>query len=95
MIEPAKHEQQIALIDLTVRSINYVQNHIQDDKLCKILLDKESILPEIAAATDCPYWVKKPTKEQYLAVCNNFWWCTNNKAKGIWGKIPYVQDMTN
>ncbi len=83
-------------IDLTVQTINYTINHIQDDKLCKILLDKENILPKIAAATDRQYWVEKPTKEQYLAVCNNFWWCTNNIAKGLWRKeIPYVQDMTN
>ena len=73
------------------QSVNYALQHIQDDKLCKILLDKESILPEIKAATDCQYWVKEPTKEQYIAVCNNFWWCTNNIAKGLWREeIPYV-----
>ena len=83
-------------IDLTVQSVDYALQHIQDDKLCKILLDKESILPKIKAATDCQYWVKEPTKEQYIAVCNNFWWCTNNIAKGLWREeIPYVQDMTN
>lgn len=83
-------------IDLTVQSVNYALQHIQDDKLCKILLDKENILPEIEPATDCQYWVKKPAKEQYLAVCNEFWWCTNNIAKGLWREeIPYVQDMTN
>ena len=83
-------------IDLTVQSVNYALQHIQDDKLCRILLDKEAILPEIEAATDCQYWVKKPVKEQYLAVCNEFWWCTNNIAKGLWREeIPYVQDMTN
>lgn len=83
-------------IDLTVQSVKYAQNHIQDDKLCRILLDKEKILPEIEAATDCQYWVKKPAEEQYLAVCNEFWWCTNNIAKGLWREeILYVQDMTN
>lgn len=83
-------------IDLTVQSVDYALQHIQDDKLCKILLDKESILPEIEAATDCQYWVKEPTEEQYFAVCNNFWWCSNNIAKGLWREeIPYVQDMTN
>ena len=83
-------------IDLTVQSVNYALHHIQDDKLCRILLDKDNILPETEAATDCQYWVKKPAKEQYLATCNEFWWCTNNIAKGLWRKeIPYVQDMTN
>lgn len=83
-------------IDLMVQSVNYARNHIKDDKLCRILLDKENILPEMEDATDCQYWVKKPTKEQYLAACNEFWWCTNNIAKGLWREeIPYVQDMTN
>lgn len=55
-------------IDLTVQSINHALQRIQDDKLCKILLDKENILPQIETATDCQYWVKKPTKE-HMAVC--------------------------
>lgn len=83
-------------IDLTIQSVKCALQRIEEDKLCKILLDKESILPKIEAATDRQYWVKKPTKEQYLAACNEFWWCTNNIAKGLWRKeIPYVQDMTN
>lgn len=83
-------------IDLTIQSVKCALQRIEEDKLCKILLDKESILPGIEAATDRQYWVKKPTKEQYLAACNEFWWCTNNIAKGLWRKeIPYVQDMTN
>lgn len=83
-------------IDLTVQTVSYALNHIRDDNLCRILLDKENTLPEIPAATDRQYWVKKPTEEQYRAVCNNFWWCTNNIAKGLWRKeILYVQDMTN
>lgn len=83
-------------IDLTIQSVGCALQRIKEDKLCKILLDKEHILPEIEAATDRQYWVKKPTKEQYLAACNEFWWCTNNIAKGLWRKeIPYVQDMTS
>lgn len=83
-------------IDLTVQSISYARQHIGDDKLCKILLDKENILPQIEPATDRDRWVAKPTEEQFLATCNEFWWCTNNIAKGLWRKeMPYVQDMTN
>ncbi len=83
-------------IDLTVQSTEYALCAIKDDKLCKILLDKESILPPIEPATDRDYWVTKPTREQFLATCNEFWWCTNNIAKGLWREeMPYVQDMTN
>lgn len=83
-------------MDLTVKSVDSALQNIKEDRLCKILLDKENILPEMGAATDCQYWVKKPSKEQYLAACNEFWWCTNNIAKGLWREeILYVQDMTN
>lgn len=47
-------------------------------------------------ASDQDHWVKKPTKMQYLACCNEFWWCSNNLAKGLWREeIPYVQEMAN
>lgn len=83
-------------VDLTVQTVSYALQHIKDDKLCRILLDKEKILPWTGPATDSGYWVTKPSKEQFLATCNEFWWCTNNIAKGLWrAEMPYVQDMTN
>lgn len=83
-------------VDLTVQTIQYAKEHIFDDKLCKILLDKESVLPEIPESTDADYYVKKPTEAQFDACTNEFWWCSNNLAKGLWREeIPYVQDMTN
>jgi len=67
---------------------------VLDDKLCKILLDKKGILPELPPPTDEDYHVKKPSEAQYEACANEFWWCLNNVAKGLWREeIPYVQDM--
>lgn len=83
-------------VDLTVQSVQYAREHIGDDRLCRILLDKEGILPEIPEATDTDYHVKKPSEVQFKACCNEFWWCTNNLAKGLWREeMPYVQDMAN
>lgn len=83
-------------IDLHVESIEHARQHIGDDKLCKVLLDKDHILPAIPEATDEDYRVKRPSREQYLCTCNEFWWCLNNVAKGLWRReIPYVQDMLN
>ncbi len=83
-------------IDLHVESAAHALEHIHDDKLCKILLDKEHILPDIPEATDVDYHVKKPSEAQFRACINEFWWCSNNLAKGLWRKeIPYVQDMAN
>lgn len=83
-------------IDLHVESITHAIDHIRDDKLCKILLDKDNILPPIPEATDIDYHVKKPSESQFRACANEFWWCSNNLAKGLWREeIPYVQDMAN
>ncbi len=83
-------------IDLTVQSAQFALEHIHDDKLCQILLDKETLLPEIPKSTDEDYYVKKPTDAQFQACANEFWWCSNNIAKGLWREeMPYVQDMTN
>ena len=83
-------------LDLHVVTPEYAKKDVLADKLCQILLDKNNILPPIPTATDEDRHIKKPTEAEYLAVCNEFWWCTNNLAKGLWRKeIPYVQDMTN
>ncbi len=83
-------------VDLHVESVEHAKAHIRDDKLCRIFLDKEKILPEIPEATDEDYYVKKPSEEQFKACSNEFWWCSNNLAKGLWREeMPYVQDMAN
>lgn len=83
-------------VDLTVQTLSYAREHIADDKLCRVLLDKDNVLPAIGESTDRERYVKRPTEEQFLSCCNEFWWCSNNIAKGLWREeITYVQDMTN
>jgi len=66
------------------------------DKLTIVLLDKDNILPKCPYPTDEDYWIKKPTKEQYYAYCNNFWWCLQNVAKSIArDELPYGMWMYN
>ena len=79
-------------IDLHIEPLE--KTNILEDKLCKILLNKKGVLPEIPAPTDEDYHVKRPSEAQYEACVNEFWWCLNNVAKGLWREeIPYVQDM--
>lgn len=81
-------------LDLHVQSIPYAQQAIRMDRLCKILLDKDGLLPAMPAPTDADFWVKKSDSALFAAVCNEFWWCLNNVAKGLWREeIPYVQEM--
>lgn len=85
-------------IDLGMEIIeNAINNFSNDyDKLTIILLDKDNILPKCPPPTDSDYWIKKPTKEEYYAHCNNFWWCLNNVGKSIArDELPYVMWMYN
>ena len=81
-------------LDLHVQTVDYTLENIEKDRLCQILLDKDGILPVMPEATDADFYVRRPEEPQFLACCNEFWWCLNNVAKGLWRKeIPYVQDM--
>ncbi len=81
-------------IDLTVKSIEHAKENVLEDSLCIVLLDKDGILPPIPEASDETHRVRKPAEEEYASVCNEFWWCLNNVAKGLArGEVTYVQDM--
>lgn len=81
-------------VDLHVQSIPFSEKHILEDKLCLVLLDKDNILPEIPPSTDEDYHVKRPSEADFQCDCNNFWWCLNNVAKGLFREeVPYVMDM--
>lgn len=83
-------------VDLTVKTLDCAREDVLADRLCKILLDKAQVLPDIPESTDEDHWVKAPAEAQFQAVCNEFWWCTNNLVKGLWREeITYVQDMSN
>lgn len=83
-------------IDLTVQTIEYAKDNILKDRLCIVLLDKDGCLPPIGSASDRDHWVKKPDEKRFGCVCNEFWWCLNNAAKGLWRNEPtYVLDMLN
>ncbi len=78
-------------LNLHVCTLEYVKNNLE---LYKTLVDKDNLLPEKQMLSDEKYWVKQPSQEQFHYTCNEFWWCLNNVAKGLWREeIPYVLDM--
>ncbi len=83
-------------LDLHVCTLAYALKEINEEGLYKILLDKDNSLPVNTEETDKYYWVKRPTEAQFLDTCNEYWWCLNNVAKGLWREeIPYVMDILN
>lgn len=81
-------------IDLHIEPKETMLDTYGDDKLTVPLLDKDGILPELQRPTDADYHVKKPTEAEYDGCCNDFWWCMQNVAKGIWrDELPYSKSM--
>lgn len=67
---------------------------VLEDSLCQILVDKDQIIPLLPQPNDNLYWVKKPSKELFNFVVNEFWWCLTNVGKGlIREELPYVKGM--
>ncbi|WP_100372352.1 aminoglycoside 6-adenylyltransferase [Bacillus sp. FJAT-45037] len=81
-------------IDLRIQTIQAMLEDYGEDSLTTPLLDKDDILPSIPSPSDINYHVKKPTKGQYDSCTNNFWWCLQNVAKGMWrDELPYAKLM--
>ncbi len=80
-------------LDLHVFTMEGVRKELTREKLYKVLLDKDQAIPAPTANASF-YWVKKPDQEQFRFAANEFWWCLNNVAKGLWREeLPYVMDM--
>lgn len=80
-------------LDLHVKTLENALNSLE---LYKTLVDKDNSMTRKQVLSDERYWVKKPVLDQFSCTCNEFWWCLNNVAKGLWrNEIPYVMDMIN
>lgn len=81
-------------IDLHLKTKEAMIADYGNDKLTVPLLDKDDCLPHIPAPTDIDYHVKSPTEGDFISCTNNFWWCLQNVAKGIWrDELPYAKLM--
>lgn len=72
------------------------ENALENLEMYQIILDKDDILQEPVEGALKRYYVKKPQNIEFQCTCSDFWWCTNNVAKGLWRKeIPYAMDVLN
>ncbi len=72
------------------------ENALENLEMYQIIVDKDGILPEPSEDAVKRYHVKKPQDIEFQCTCSNFWWCTNNVAKGLWRKeIPFAMDVLN
>ena len=81
-------------IDLQLQTKEKMIDAYGKDKLTIPLMDKDKCLPLIPPPTDIDYRVKSPTEGLFMSYTNNFWWCLQNVAKGIWrDELPYAKLM--
>ena len=83
-------------LDLHVCTLKSELKNLETDHMYRVLMDKDGCLPVLEHPSDCDFWVRRPDREQFLSCCNEFWWCLNNVAKGLWREeILYVMEMLN
>ncbi|KIL51424.1 aminoglycoside 6-adenylyltransferase [Jeotgalibacillus alimentarius] len=81
-------------IDLSYQTIEYMKRAYKEDSLTIPILDKDGLLPKIPEASDVDYHVKRPSKGEFNSITNDFWWCLQNVAKGLWrDELPYARHM--
>jgi len=81
-------------IDLHIQTREAMFEEYGEDKLTVPLLEKDNCLPPIPTPTDTDYYVQPPTEAAFVSCTNNFWWCLQNVAKGIWrDELPYAKRM--
>lgn len=58
-------------------------NYLNDDKLIKIILDKDGRIQQAVVPTDMDYHIRKPSAREYDDCCNEFWNTTTYVVKGL------------
>lgn len=78
-------------MDLTVHT---KEEGLKDLEIFRVLVDKDGIMPPTKDRSDRVYWIRRPSRQRFSEVANEFWWCQNNIAKGLWrDERPYALDM--
>jgi aminoglycoside 6-adenylyltransferase len=83
-------------IDLQLIPVEKRVQLIENDSESILLLDKDGIIQPFPPAGDIDYLIKQPSEKEFFSCCNDFWWCLQNIAKGIWrDELPYAMFMLN
>ena len=70
------------------------ENALKSLDMYKVFVDKDNIFNKKEMLSDEVFHVKKPEQAHFSCTCNEFWWCLNNVAKGLWRNEPeYALEM--
>ena len=74
----------ITKLDITFILYNEAQEYLDKDSLAKILLDKEDLLEGKEELSEATYRQHRPTREEFLNCCSNFFVTSLNIGKGLY-----------
>lgn len=78
-------------IDLTLLSLEELEQYLKEDSIIRVLLDKDGRVPALPESSDVDYWIKRPTPGMFDDCCNEFWWLSTYVAKGLArNELPYA-----
>ncbi|MEC4076949.1 aminoglycoside 6-adenylyltransferase [Myroides odoratimimus] len=80
-------------LDLTLFPVDQLKQY-KKNSLSIVWLDKDGIFKDIPESSDIDYHAQRPTQREFTEVCNEFWWCSTNVAKGLAREERvYAKDM--
>ncbi len=83
-------------IDLTFAVSKFAEKICKEDSQTVVLIDKNNIFSEISSPSDKSYHIKRPSEDEFLACCNEFWWLSTYIAKGLWrNQVVYAIEIFN
>lgn len=71
-------------LDFEFISLKESREALFSETLCRIILDKDQLLPPIAHSSSRNQCVKQPTEEEFQAVLNDIWWNQIEVAKALY-----------
>lgn len=81
-------------IDLTLFPKDRLETDFTPESLSVVWIDKEDLFTDIPLTSDTDYRILKPTQREFTEVCNEFYWCITNVAKGLKREeLIYAKDM--
>lgn len=81
-------------LDITLFPKDKLKTYFSPESLSIVWIDKDNLLNNLPENSDIDYHITKPTQQEFLEVCNEFWWCAPNVAKGLKREeVIYAKDM--
>lgn len=79
-------------IDFTFVPLAQIVDAALGDSRTLPLVDKDGRLPPLPPPSSLSYISDKPTRDEYAACANEFWWVALYVAKGLWRcQLPYAR----